>query len=116
MRIQITTQSMSLPSALRELVHTRLHNALGRLASRIDAAVVSFEDVNGPRGGPDIQCRIRLFLRPRGEVNVSAVAALPSTALSEAAERACRCVKSGTRRRWMLRRRSRELLSPSGTA
>jgi len=116
MRIQITTQKMSLANTLREMVHTRLQHALGRLAQRIDEAVVSFEDVNGPRGGPDVQCRIRLFLRPRGEVNVAAMGASPSAALSEAAQRAGRCLNSRVRRRWMLRRRSRESFSPVTTA
>ncbi|MBP9034941.1 MAG: HPF/RaiA family ribosome-associated protein [Planctomycetota bacterium] len=116
MRIQITTQNMSLTNALRELVHTRLRHALGRFAHRIQDAAVSFEDVNGPRGGRDMQCRIKLLLRPRGEVNVSAVAVFPGAALSEAAQRACRCVRSRTRRRWMLRRRTRDALDVGSAA
>ena len=111
MRIQITTQNMSLTKALREFVHTRLQYALGRFAHRIQEAAVSFEDVNGPRGGPDVHCRIKLLLRPRGEVNVPAVAVFPGDALSRAAQRAARCVKSRTRRRWMLRRRLRDPLN-----
>ena len=107
MRIRITTQRMSLTDALDQLVHVRLQNALGRLAHRIEEANVSFEDVNGPRGGPGAQCRIKLLLRPRGEVNVSATAIRAGHALSAAAQRASRCVKSRIRRRWMLRRRTR---------
>ena len=116
MRIQITTQAVPLTSTLRELVHTRLQYALGRFAHRIGDAAASFEDLNGPRGGPDVQCRIKLQLRPRGEVNVSAVAASPGAALSEAAQRASRCVKSRIRRRWMVRRRTRASFSVGSVA
>ena len=116
MRIQITTQKMSLSHALRELVHTRLNYTLGRLAQRIEAATVSFEDVNGPRGGPDVQCRVKLLLRPRGVVNVAAIAGSPGAALGEAAERAGRCVKSRVQRRWTLRRRVREPLTVDSVA
>ncbi len=116
MHIQITMQNMLLTNALRELVHTRLRFALGRFAHRIEVAAVSFEDMNGPRGGRDVQCRIRLLLRPRGEINVSAVAVFPGAALSEAVQRACRHVRSRTRRRWMLRRRTRDTLDVGSAA
>jgi ribosome-associated translation inhibitor RaiA len=116
MRIRIATQNLSLTSGLRELVHTRMQFALGRFAHRIADVVVRFEDVNGPRGGPDLRCHVQLALRPRGEVNVSAVAGRPGAALSAAAQRACRCVRSRVRRRWMLRRRAREVRGTSSAA
>ncbi len=116
MRILITTQKMPLTSALRELVQVRLQLALGRLAHRIQEASVSFEDVNGPRGGQDVECRIKLLLRPRGEVNVSAAAIFAGHALSAAAQRARRCVQSRIRRRWTLRRRSRVPLQMDSAA
>ncbi len=108
MRIQIRALKMPLTHALRELVHTRLHYALGRWAHRIEEASVSFEDVNGPRGGFDVKCRIKLRLRPRGEINVSATAVFPGAALSEAGQRAARCVTSDIQRRWAIRRRRRD--------
>jgi ribosome-associated translation inhibitor RaiA len=111
MRIEITAQNMVLTDALRELVHTRLHYALGRLARRIAALQVSFEDVHGPRGGVDVECRIQVRLRPGGAVNVSATRDHPGAALGEAAQRAARCVKSRLRRRWMLRRRPQAVLT-----
>lgn len=107
MRIRITTQGMPRTDALQHLVQVRLQNALDRLTHRIAEATVTFEDVNGARGGPDVQCRIKLLLRPRGEVNVSATAIFAGHALSTAAQRASRCVTSRIRRRWMLRRRVR---------
>lgn len=116
MRIEIIAQNMVLTDSLRELVHTRLHYAVGRLAHRIAALQVSFEDVNGPRGGVDVQCRIRVRLRPRGAVNVSATRVFPGAALGEAAQRAARCVKSRLRRRWMHRRRQPAALTVGSAA
>lgn len=112
MRIRIVTQRLPHTASLEELVQKRLYGALGRLVRSIDNAVVSFEDVNGPRGGQDIECRIRLLVRAGSEINVSAVAALPSTALSDASHRARRCLMTRTRRGWMRRRRPRRLRSP----
>lgn len=108
MIIYIRTQNMSLTNAMRDFTHLRLRRMLSRFAHRITEMTVRFEDVNGPRGGLDVNCRIRLVLRQRGEVNVSGVAPEPGAALSEACERAIRCVRHRVRRRWSLRRRARE--------
>lgn len=114
MRIHIATRNMSLTNAMRDFVHMRLRRALGRFARRITETAVTFEDMNGPRGGLDVHCRIRLVLRPHGEVNVSAMAAQAGAALSEASRRAVWCVKNRIRRRWRSRRRSRKSLAPDG--
>ncbi len=106
MHIRIITHKMSLTDPLRDLVHTRLPFAFGRHARRVEEAVVSFTDVHGPRGGFDVQCRIRVRLRPRGEINVEAVGLFVGAALSRAAERACRCVQTRVQRRWTSRRRA----------
>jgi len=113
MRIQIVARRFSQTSTLREMVELRLNQALGRVARRIAEATVSFEDLNGPRGGLDVQCRIKLRLDPRGEINVSAVAAEPSVALADAANRAERCLRTRTQRRRMQHRRSRFSMEPN---
>lgn len=73
MRIRLITQNISLADWKRDLLQRRTERALARLAHRIESVSVSFEDLNGPRGGEDTQCRIRLQLLPRGEINASAV-------------------------------------------
>lgn len=108
MRIKIRTQDMSLTRGMEQLVYTRIHSALGRLSRRVNEVILSFEDVNGPRGGEDIHCRIRLFVQPRGEVYVSAIAATPGAALSKAVQRAERRLNSRIQRHRTRRRWSRE--------
>jgi hypothetical protein len=116
MRVQIVTEGVSLTQALVNQVLDRLKFALGRIDHCITEAVVRFEDVNGPRGGMDVHCRVKLMLIPRGEINVSAWAVSPGSALNEAAQRARRCVIARVRRRRTLRRRCRESLSVSPAA
>ncbi|HVP11058.1 MAG TPA: hypothetical protein VMV94_07705, partial [Phycisphaerae bacterium] len=53
-------------------------------------------------------CRIKLLLRPSGQVNVSAEAGSLTTALSAAALRAARCTESLVHRRLAHDRNSRE--------
>jgi ribosome-associated translation inhibitor RaiA len=116
MRVQIVSEGISLSQALVNEAHDRLKFALGRFDHRITEAVVRFEDVNGPRGGRDVHCRVKLMLIPRGELNVSAWAVSSCSALNEAAKRARRCVIARVRRRRTLRRRSRESLSVNSVA
>jgi hypothetical protein len=105
MNIQVVAR-VPLLSVVQELVELRLGRVLGRLGQRVEQAAVTFEDQSGPRGGADILCRIWLRLHPRGEINVSAVAASPGAALNEAAQRAGRCAETSVRRSWTERRRS----------
>lgn len=97
MNLQVVTR-VPLSSVVQDLVELRLGRDLGRLGQRIEQAAVTFEDQNGPRRGADTLCRIWLRLRPRGEINVSAIAASPGAALREAAQRAGRCAESSVRR------------------
>jgi ribosomal subunit interface protein len=58
MRIEIRGRRMNLTEALREHVDRRLRFALGRFASRVRRVVVRLEDLNGPKGGVHMECRI----------------------------------------------------------
>lgn len=51
---------VSEPFAAR--IRERLARAVGRHAALIERGTVRFEDVNGPRGGVDTVCRVRLVL------------------------------------------------------
>ena len=94
MKVHVITQNIQLAEWMRDLVQRRILRALYRFAHRVAEAVVTFEDLNGPRGGMDVQCRLRLLLHPRGEINVSAVEATAYLALRDATQRAKRLVKT----------------------
>jgi ribosome-associated translation inhibitor RaiA len=47
----------------RSYVRRKLGMKLGKLASSIERVTVRVEDVNGPRGGVDHVCRVKVVLR-----------------------------------------------------
>lgn len=67
MRIDILTRGLQNDQAAKERVNHRLRFALGRFVQKIASVQVTLEDTNGPRGGVDKRCRLRLVLRKGGE-------------------------------------------------
>ena len=63
MFIQITTRGFSLTKALRNYVTSRLEFTLERYRDYLQTVEVTLLDVNGPRGGEDMRCRLQL--KPR---------------------------------------------------
>jgi len=108
--IQLTVHArgLELKNSHHRAIRRIISNALGRFARRVRMVHVSLEDINGPRGGVDIRCRIEVHFRPRGSITVSALAVDQYAATAEAAVRARelvdRCVKKvRSRRREALR-------------
>lgn len=93
MKLHLATDGIELTPELREGIQRRLGFALGRFSSRIHRLTVFLSDVNGPRGGVDKHCLVRvdaglpnpIVIRERHE-NLHA-------AVASAAERAGRAVE-----------------------
>ncbi|MBP8812030.1 MAG: HPF/RaiA family ribosome-associated protein [Kofleriaceae bacterium] len=92
MKIAIRTHDVTLTEALRALVTRRLSSAFDRLGPTVRAIDVTLSDVNGPRGGVDKHCRLRVHSDTAAPVVVVAVAAELEAAITAAAERAARVV------------------------
>lgn len=60
MKIRIRTRNLLLTPETHDEIRQRLHSALGRISPRILAVDVTITDINGPRGGADKQCRMRI--------------------------------------------------------
>ena len=62
--MQILFRSKGLPNVNQVRDHTRrrLQFALGRFQDAVASVRVSVEDVNGPKGGVDKHCRLRVTL------------------------------------------------------
>lgn len=75
---------VELPEGLDERIRVELAAKLGHAATLIERGTVRFEDVNGPRGGIDIVCRIKLVLGGRPSVQVAEKAADPGAAFARA--------------------------------
>jgi len=86
--VQIFDKNVSLTSSQRELITRRLQFALGRFDEKIRGLWVTFSDVNGPRGGNDKLCRVRLRLHEKGEIVLSENSVTIESAIARVADRA----------------------------
>lgn len=107
MRLDIHGTNVKPSPALQEHVERRLGFALDRLAHRVRRAEVRVTDVNGPSGGPDKQCHVRVQLEPRGQVLVAERHADLYHAVDRVAKRLKRVVAQEVSRRRTVRRRAR---------
>jgi hypothetical protein len=73
---------VALPSGFETTVRNRLAKRVGHAGSLIERGTVRFEDINGPRGGVDITCRIKLVLSGRPSIQVEKRAATVEQALA----------------------------------
>ena len=102
--ITVHARGVELKNSHHRAIRRILASALGRFARRVRTVHVWLEDVNGPRGGVDIRCRIEVLLRPRGSVTVSALAIDEFAATAEAAARARELVDRRVKKVRTLRR------------
>jgi putative sigma-54 modulation protein len=86
--VSVEGRSGGVTSELRNFAHQRLSVSLCRHSEKVQSAEVWLEDVNGPRGGIDKRCRVRLRLAPRGQATATADAANEFAAVAHAARRA----------------------------
>ena len=61
---------IELPAGMNEAIRDQLATKLSHATSLIERGTVRFDDVNGPKGGVDTVCRIKLVLRGRPSVQV----------------------------------------------
>lgn len=90
----------------------RLHFALSRFAPRIDHVTLTVEDQNGPRGGIDKACRLRIGLRNLNEVVVQDQDAEVGVCIGRVAQRAARTVRRTIERAQRFPRHSAASLAP----
>ena len=84
-----------------------LRNSLDRFEYAIREALAILSDENGPKGGLDKKCKLRLRLAPRGLAFVSGTGATFIEAASNACEKVAEVVnrkigkrRAGLRRKW----------------
>ena len=92
MRIDIRATNIDLPSHVIEDASRRALFAFGRFAPRIRGVSMVVSDVNGPRGGVDTSCRVRVVGHDGWDVNVSDIDHDAARAVTCALGRAGRAV------------------------
>jgi hypothetical protein len=73
-------------------VQQRMARHFGKFALHIERVTVRFRDINGPRGGSDQTCEIKIVVSGRPTVVVKGQAQTPRTAFDRAAARATRAL------------------------
>jgi hypothetical protein len=91
---------------VRTRIAETLETALGPVRSRLDGIDVYLTDTNGPRGGSDKRCRVVAYLPAGRPVVVSRTDRDPVSAVTAAAARCRRSIRSRLRRRRDRRRRA----------
>jgi hypothetical protein len=91
----------------RELVRQKLGARLGKFATSIERVTVRVTDANGPRGGIDQVCRVKVVLSGLPSVVVERRHARLPVAVDAALRAAEASVRSSLRRRRMKPRRGR---------
>ena len=92
MKIGIQCRGFSLTSAIAGRVRKRLDFILGRGFNRLRRVDVTLSDLNGPRGGVDKRCQIKLSLDGLRPVIIEDVQSDLYMAIDRAAGRASRTV------------------------
>ena len=85
----------------RAYIRRRLGEKLGKYASSIERVTVRVRDVNGPRGGIDILCRVKVVLSGLPSVVVEHQAAVLKPAVTRALTGVERAVRQTVQRRRM---------------
>lgn len=99
MQIVTHAHGFAMTDVLNHHVRRRLHFALDRIGDRIRRVVVRLSDINGPRGGADKCCRIRIHLDKLPEVVIEDTQSDLHAAVDRAAERAARTIARRLARR-----------------
>ncbi len=93
MKIRLTTNGIELTADLHDYVRRRAHFSLGRFAGRIRSLSIRLADINGPRGGIDKHCDVRVDVGHRQPVLVRERQVSLHAAVAFAVERAERAVQ-----------------------
>lgn len=88
MQINIQAGGVKPTDALRSQIVRRLRFALGWASHRLGKVSVRLSDENGPRGGQDKRCRIRVGIAGAQSVVIEDTEADLTVAIDRAAERA----------------------------
>ncbi|WP_300455829.1 HPF/RaiA family ribosome-associated protein [Accumulibacter sp.] len=107
MQIVIQARGFELSIGLREHVERRLRFALDWAQYHVGRISVSLSDINGPRGGEDKRCRIRVVIPGAPDVAIDDTEADLYVAIDRAVDRAGR-----TLARRVARQREHRQLSP----
>jgi putative sigma-54 modulation protein len=90
MQLAIRSHGFPLTEALRAHVERRIRFALSHATARIRSVTVVLSDINGPRGGRDKACRVRVAIKDNPVMVIDDTETNLYSAIDRAADRAGR--------------------------
>lgn len=100
MQIGIQTRGFDLTEALRNYCERRMRFALGSASGRVRSVTVRLSDENGPKGGIDKRCSIRVALDNAPVVVIVQDGADAYVAIDQAADRTARTMSRRLEKKW----------------
>jgi CBS domain-containing protein/ribosome-associated translation inhibitor RaiA len=97
--VNIRTKDVEVDDDVRDNIRRKLGMKLGKFALAIERVTVRLRDVNGPRGGIDHQCRVKVVLSGRPSVIVDVRNASMQAAIDEALSAVTQSVRRTLQRR-----------------
>ncbi len=111
MQIDIQARDFSLTGALRSHAERRLRLALTCCDDHIQKIAMRLSDINGPRGGEDKRCHLRIVLDGLPDVVIEDIEANLYVAIDRASDRAGRTLVRKIDRQKTLLKQSRPPIS-----
>lgn len=99
--VHIRATHVELGVVERNYIRRKLGSKLDKYARSVERVSVRIDDVNGPRGGVDQSCRLKIVLRGLPSVVFESRDASLNAAVDAALSGAARAVRSTTQRRRM---------------
>jgi len=87
MEIRIVDRNVNMTELQRDLLERNVQFAFDRFETQTRSIDVLLSDINGPRGGEDIQCRVKVQLNGKGEIHVEGRGASLETVVADAMDR-----------------------------
>ena len=100
MNIIINDKQKLLSSAAIDRTETKSRSAFAKFSDHVKSVEISVEDINGPKGGIDKQCRVLVKMRRLNDVSVTVNESAISSAIPGAIDRAARSVRRALDKRW----------------
>lgn len=88
MKCFIRSNNIELSAAFRSQVVRKIESTFSRVQDKVRFVVVSFQDINGLRGGKDKQCKVKIIGEDKIDVHVIDAHETPQAAFSKALGRA----------------------------
>ena len=92
MNIQIVDRNVGITQNQRDHIDRCLQFAFDRFSTHVNAIDISLTDVNGPKGGEDVQCRMMISLHGTGELIVEGKGDSVESVVADTTDRAALAV------------------------